>query len=181
MKPFKHIIAIDPSGAYYEGKGTTGVCFFNCIEGRAQEFDTICARAYDSDVAYWDAHIGILEKFVKRSKNPCVVIEDYLLYAAKADSQINSRMETCQLIGILKHWCATHHIPYRMQPAVAVKQRWNKTILIHEGYLFKNSHNQLQAGMVDRKLTEHELDAMRHAVHTHTFYNKGDRKVWQIY
>ena len=78
MKPFKHIIAIDPSGAYYEGKGTTGVCFFNCIEGRAQEFDTICARAYDSDVAYWDAHIGILEKFVKRSQNPCVVIEDYL-------------------------------------------------------------------------------------------------------
>lgn len=181
MEPFRHIIAFDPSGAFYEGKGTTGVCFFNCVEGKAQDFTALCARDYDSDVAYWDAHIGILEKYIKCSKRPCVVIEDYLLYAAKADSQINSRMETCQLIGILKHWCAIHHIPYRMQPAVSIKQRWNKNILMHEGYLFRNNRGYIQAGKIDRKLTEHELDAMRHAIHTHTFYNKGDAKVWQIY
>ena len=68
-----------------------------------------------------------------------------------------------------------------MQPAVSIKQRWNKNILMHEGYLFRNNRGYIQAGKVDRKLTEHELDAMRHAIHTYTFYNKGDAKVWQIY
>ena len=51
-------------------------------------------------------------------------MEDYVLYADKAKTQINSKMETCRLLGIMQNHCDTLKIPYRLELASAVKNRW---------------------------------------------------------
>ena len=172
---YNFIIGIDPSGAYWEGKGTTGYSVFHAPDNRFIELGTIQAAGQVCAEAYWDKHIKLLERIIfsqrgkKKSKasKTIVVIEDYFLYAEKAESQINSRMETSKLIGILQHWCYTHDIPYCMQPAGLVKKRWTDDIMHHKGHL-------KQKGMRYEE-SVHTRDSMRHVLHFATFRN-GDEK-----
>ncbi len=171
---YKFIIAIDPSGAYWEGKGTTGFSVFHVPDDRFIDLGTIQARGHVCAEAYWHKHIELLHNIIfsergKRKGKPnktIVVIEDYFLYAEKAESQINSRMETSKLIGILQHWCYTHGIPYFMQPAGLVKKRWADDILVHKGYLKKKGNRY--------EVCEHTRDSMRHALHFANFRNGDD-------
>lgn len=170
---YKFIIGIDPSGAFYEGKGTTGYSVFHAPDNRFIELGTIQASGQVCAEAYWDKHLKLLERLIfsergKRKNKPnktIVVIEDYFLYAEKATSQINSRMETSKLIGILQHWCYKNNIPYYMEPAGVVKKRWADEILHHKGYLKKKGQRY--------EVCEHTRDSMRHAIHFATFKN-GD-------
>ena len=176
MKPAVHIIAIDPSGAFHEGKGTTGMCIWNAIDGFVQEVAYISARQYDMDIDYWQAHLSKLAEWRKTYPKSRVVIEDYFIYGQKAELHTNSRMETCQLIGILKYYCAIHRIPYRMQAAAEVKRRWSDEILMHKGVIQKRG--RLLTDKRKHHLNRHILDAIRHAVHAATFYNKEDETQW---
>jgi hypothetical protein len=136
---YEFLLAIDPSGSYYEGKGTTGWCIFNCTDKRITKADNIEAVKFTAMADYWDAHIQLIEKYRDRYKERfCVIIEDFLLYAHKADSQINSHMETSKLIGVLQHYCWVHEIPYHMQSASEVKTRWADPILEYNKYIIKN-------------------------------------------
>lgn len=172
---YDFIIALDPSGSYYEGKGTTGYSVFYAPENRFIDKGVIHAKDFNCAEAYWDNHLKLLNKILfsqrgKRKNKPqrtIVVIEDYLLYANKAESQINSRMETSKLIGIIQHWCYKNDIVYNMQTAALVKQRWTDEILWYKGYLKKNGSRY--------EVCEHTRDSMRHAVHYATFKN-GDEK-----
>ena len=171
---YKFIIGIDPSGAYWEGKGTTGYSVFHAPDNRFIELGTIQASGFECAEAYWDKHIQLLEQLIfsergKRKGKPnktIVVIEDYLLYANKAEKQINSRMETSKLIGIIQHWCYINDIPYSMQTAALVKQRWTDEILHHKGYLKMKGQRY--------EVCEHTRDSMRHTVHFATFRNGDD-------
>lgn len=169
---YKYIVALDPSGAFWEGKGTTGYSIFSCPNNEFIELGKIQASGFQTAEDYWNKHLEVLEKFFysrkgidkHRAENTIIVIEDYLLYADKASSQINSRMETSKLIGIIQLWCHTHNIPYAMQLAATVKSRWTDEILHYKGYLKKSG--------LRYTVCEHTRDSMRHAVHYATFKNK---------
>jgi len=172
---YKWIIALDPSGSYREGKGTTGYSVFHAAENKFIDKGVIQANGFSCAEAYWDKHLELLNKIIfsargKRLGKPdktIIVIEDYLLYANKAQEQINSRFETSKLIGIIQHWCYKHNIPYWMQNAGLVKSRWTDEILAYKGYLKKKGQRW--------EVCEHTRDSMRHAVHFATFENqKGD-------
>lgn len=168
----KFILALDPSGAYFEGKGTTGWCVYNCDMNCISLAGFLEAKRYETRLGYWDAHLNLLQKYYKRYGDKLhIVIEDYRLYANRADSQINSRMETCKLIGILQYYCELHDISYNMQLAVEVKNRWTNEILLHKRLIVQSGK---KLALPDKKteINKHACDAIRHAVHYASFKNK---------
>lgn len=155
-----YVLGIDPSGDYEVGKGTTGMCLldtsFNVVEHGIIE-----AATYSSSEEYWKAHITKILEIYRKYPNLDVVIEDYRLYANRAGAQINSRMATCRLIGILQLWLWDNKIPYALQMAGEVKTRWSDDILKHSGF------GDIQI------FNKHSVDALRHAVHYIKFKMKG--------
>lgn len=171
---YKFILALDPSGNFTEGKGTTGWSLFNALDNKIIKADSISAKKFATQEEYWYKHMDLITDTSKKHKKQLViVIEDYLLYASKAKDQINSRMETSKLIGILQLHCFTNGIPYIMQPASEVKKRWTNEILHYKGYikLYKRKYT-----IPDTKVAidRHCLDSIRHGVHYATFKNNKE-------
>lgn len=165
------ILAIDPSGNFNEGKGTTGWCVIT-------EFKEIIftgqikADNYDTIYDYINKHVEI----IKELSPDIVVLEDFKLYADKALNQINSRFETPKLIGVLEYVCKQNDIPTFLQGASEVKNRWNDDILVYNNILHKNN-NRYYIG--DKVISEHIRDSIRHGIHFVTFkLNKIGGKKW---
>lgn len=171
--PDKHrfIIALDPSGSFYEGKGTTGYCVYDTERNTFVTCGSIYAKHYNCAEAYWSNVLNFVECEVNWFHDVVVVCEDYLLYANKLQDQINSRMETPKLIGALQLWCFQHEVPYYMQTASEVKRRWSDEILEHKGIIKRNGRGWLPTSGNTSTYTHHSLDAIRHAVHYATFRN----------
>lgn len=163
---YEHILSLDPSGAFKEGKGTSGWVLFE--QNKPVDFAAIFATQHSTTFEYWRAHIGLIYN-LHQQYNIAVVAEDYLLYANEARAQINSRFETCQLLGVLKYYCAEHDIPIFMQRASDVKKRWSDHVLLAKGILVKSDNRLLLNG---KPTMEHIRDALRHGVHFTTFYNQ---------
>jgi len=168
------ILSLDPSGAYEEGKGTTGYSIWtfnpdNCAYSLL-ESGNIRAYNYNSQYEYFNAHIKLLEEV-----NPNILImEDYLLYAHKANQQIGSKMETPQLIGLLKYECTTRNIEIVIQAAHEVKRRWTDKILAYKG-IIKKSGNVFR-DYNNKVVSRHSKDSIRHAMHYITKRSKyGNR------
>lgn len=164
-----HVLAFDPSGNFNEGKGTTGWVLIQIMPGNKTEKlvarGIIKATDYKSQEDYWNAHIDLLDYNIKRhKKNLMVVIEDYILYENRTDSQINSQFETCRLIGILQWFCWKNNQKYILETASQVKSRWSDYILSERGVTFMagNKHIHAETGLV---LNIHVRDALRHALH----------------
>ena len=161
-----NIIAIDPSGNFAEGKGTTGFCMYS--NNQIQHTLSISAKDFKCMEAYWGHMLTVLFDWIQLfEENVHVVIEDYFLYATKATSQINSRLETPRFIGVLQYALYQAHIPYTLQTASLVKTRWSDDILVHKGILipYKQGFKTSTGIKVDR----HAKDAIRHAIHYITF------------
>lgn len=174
----RYILAFDPSGSYNEGKGTTGWCVFDCQDNRVSTAGMLSAATYACFEEYVAAHVDLIKNFIERYKATYihVVIEDYLLYESKARTQINSHMETSQLIGVLKYCCWCNSIEYTMQPASEVKTRWTNDILCYKKFIRKDSRKfELPVG--HKEVNKHMLDSIRHAVHYATFKNKAPQKL----
>lgn len=171
---FRFIVGLDPSGAYTEGKGTSGWNLFDAKTNTILDAGEIEALYYPSTMEYWYAHKALIERLVG-TKRACVVMEDYLLYAAQASSQINSKFETSQLLGVLKLFCWEKEIYWKTQRASEVKRRWNDRILMNKGYLYYD-RRQYYTERVTAPLSDHIRDSIRHSVHFATFYNHNDRK-----
>ena len=107
----------------------------------------------------------------KKYKGLAVSIEDYILYKTSALAQVNSQMETVQLLGIIKYFCHENSIPIFIRPAVAVKKRWADDILLHKKIIVKTGQRYMLPDK-HRTICEHERDAIRHALHFNTFENK---------
>jgi len=167
------ILAIDPSGAYLEGTGTSGICYFNALTDRIIQSDCLLATDYDKPTSYWRAHKQFIEWAHEQTPGQlAIVIEDYLIYASRADTHINSHMETSQLIGYLKVCCDEMDIPVTMQPAHEVKSRWANGILMHKGYIFRDGrHFACETALGVKPVCIHEIDAIRHAIHYSKFKN----------
>lgn len=154
------VLAIDPSGNFTEGKGTTGWSLLDescniiaCGQIRAVDFN--------SKTYYWKAIVSLIEKLSPDH----IVMEDFLLYAHKSNTQINSRFETVKLIGIIE-FTFEGIIPITLQRAVDVKKRWADDILTHKGYITKKNRHFYAAGVL---VSEHIRDSIRHGVHFITF------------
>lgn len=166
----KLIIGIDPSGNFHEGKGTTGLCVLVPGTPKFKKVTTISASDYETDMEYWQAHIDFLETWHAQYSIK-LAIEDYLVYADKATSQINSKMETPQLIGVLKFWAFQNGVPNIIKSAGIVKPRWTNEILEHKRYIKQHKRGWAVIG-VPGNISRHTLDAIRHAVHEDTFGDK---------
>ena len=166
------IVALDPSGNYSEGNGTTGVCE---LEGKLATVSDIHAGAYECAEEYWKAHIDTLHNFLEYadySKQDLeIVMEGYRLYGHKTATQINSTLETPQLIGVIKFWCHVNRIPLKIQFAADVKTRWSDSVLEKLGVIeIVNRRRKLSSS--GQWLNNHKTDALRHALH----YQKYGRK-----
>lgn len=167
---YKIVLSLDPSGAFKEGSGTSGWALLNGNASSILDVGDISAKQYTRMEAYWNAHIRLIKTTLDTfgKQNIVVVMEDYVLYAEKSESQINSRMETCKLIGIIQHYCWQNHIPYRMQLATEVKARWSDKILEHKGLIRYEGKSCYAA---NKRINKHIRDAIRHGVHFATFKN----------
>jgi hypothetical protein len=172
------IIAFDPSGNFHEGKGVTGYVVLHNT-GEIMAFGEIDASTYDSQEAYWAAHLKIITDVIWLDKKAVVVCEDYMLYANRAASQINSRLETPKLIGVLQYFCWSNGLQFVLQTAVSVKRRWTNHILSKKGYIKAKTYKKGETSydicyIKDEKVMDHILDALRHAVHYATFHSSKD-------
>lgn len=169
---YEFILALDPSGAFKEGNGTTGWCIMNTTDDVISKIGDIKAIKYGQAEAYWHRHLDLIDHFYKKYKQRfCVVMEDYLLYSNKALEQSNSRMETCKVIGIIQHYCWLKNIPYFMQTAAEVKPRWTDSILHYKKYIVRQGKD-FALPATNEHIHRHSMDAIRHAVHFKTFKNK---------
>ncbi len=172
-KKYKYTIGIDPSGSFKEGSGTTGWCVLDNATNKVLQIGTVAAKDYPSYHLYWDAHIQLVKQLMKQyGRKTAVSIEDYILYKNRAMSQVNSTLETVQLLGIIKYYCFTHKYDYFLRPAVAVKARWSDDILVHKHIIAKFNKHYILPDVPTKILCDHERDAIRHAVHFNTFNNK---------
>lgn len=168
---YEHILALDPSGNFEEGKGTTGTCLFNVANNAIEYLKDIHAEQYETKEAYWQAHLKFITQVLRDYPECIVVIEDFTLDPRRALQQSHSKMETPKLIGILQLFCQQKSIPYRMQRAVEVKNRWADHILEFKKYIVKKNRMYYLPGAI-KPISRHCKDAIRHAVHYATFYNK---------
>lgn len=172
-KKYKYTIGIDPSGSFKEGKGTTGWCVLDNNANAVIMVGTLAAKDFETYQEYWNAHLELIGQLRRQYGNKTAIsIEDYILYKTSAMAQVNSQMETVQLIGIIKHFCWEHKYDWYMRPAVAVKARWSDAILLHKGVISKLNKHYVLPIFPAHTLCEHERDAIRHAMHFNTFENK---------
>ena len=156
------IIALDPSGNFAEGNGTTGVCFL--YEDEHAKVSDIHAGNFESAEEYWDHHIQLLDHALYQLSSIEVVMEGYRLYGHKTDTQINSTLETPQLIGVVKYWCYVNKVPLKIQFASEVKSRWSDSVLENKGIIeiINRRRKLISSG---QWLNNHKTDALRHALH----------------
>lgn len=158
------ILAIDPSGAFNEGKGETG--YVITINNKIISFGSIKAWEYVSRADYWKA----IADLITNNKPHVMVIEQYRVYSNQAATHINSEMETSKLLGYLEMKALENKIPVEFQMAVSVKTRFNDKILTHLGYIRRDNRG---AYYLDAQhVPNHIVDALRHAL----FYDMKRRK-----
>ena len=167
MGTSRYVLAIDPSGNYQEGLGTTGWCLLDVVTNKVCKFGSIYAGNYSCQFQYWDAHVQLIDSV--SGYHPDVVIEDYLLYSNRAEAQTNSRLETPQLIGIIKYETYKRGLFVYIQTAMQVKTRWDNQLLAKKGYISMTG-NRCYIG--DVLISDHIQDSIRHAVHYKTYHNR---------
>lgn len=151
------ILAIDPSGNFTEGKGTTG---WSLLDDSINILacGQILANNYEHKEAYWESIINLIDTL----QPDRLVIEDFLLYASKSNNQINSRFETPKLIGLIEMYAYKHNLSIKLQRAVDVKNRWTDEILVLNKIIDKVGNRYYAGGVM---ISEHIRDSIRHGVH----------------
>lgn len=159
------VMALDPSGNFTEGKGTTGWCVSN--NGYIFAAGQIYAAEYNNQMEYWDAVMTKIAYYYEQFEDDFqIVCEDYRLYASASEAQINSNLETPQLIGAIKYMCHISDIKITMQMAAEVKQRWSDEVLYNKKLINKIGRDIVMGNL---KLSNHSLDAVRHCMHFNIF------------
>lgn len=159
-----HILAIDPSGNFHEGKGTTGWVLMQ-LPNKLVARGCIHATEYNSIEEYWNAHTKLIQYNIKRHKKHLIVIlEDYILYENRAENQINSQIETCRLLGLLQWYCWKNKQEYILENASLVKTRWSDRILLEKG-IIKATKGKYIHCRSNYEMNNHTRDALRHALY----------------
>lgn len=164
-----YVLSLDPSGNYYEGKGTTG--YVIGIDGKVVEAGQIYSAEAASQMEFWTNVLQLIRNICQKCKKDdtfVVVCEDYRLYASASEAQINSNLETPQLIGAIKWYCYTQGIEVVLQMAHEVKGRWSDEVLLNKNIISKCDYRRgYRIGNIN--LRNHSMDALRHYLHYVTF------------
>lgn len=171
------ILAIDPSGNFHEGKGISGWTLLDEKTGNILRVGSIDASTSLEMQEHWKKHLDLIDQMFWNHPDLILVIEDYLLYANKAETQIGSRMETPKLIGLIQYHCFYKGIPLHLQTAVSVKRRWKNFLLEKKGFLtlkeYKKGGKMYEMVYINGfKVNDHIVDSVRHAVHFYHFHGK---------
>jgi hypothetical protein len=156
----RRILAIDPSGNWLEGRGTTGAVLVQLNDDMSYEIlevNEIRANDFSNRLDYWSAHI----KLLKPRYADHVVMEDFRLYnhpGMSAATQSHSLMETPRLLGLLEHTCHIMKIPYTMQMASQQKP-WSDSILVNLGLLERIGKRYY---LKDKPVNDHQRSAFKH-------------------
>lgn len=173
---YNYIFALDPSGNFNEGKGTTGWVLIDAEENLIER-GYISAKDYACAEEYWNAHLDLIHKYNRMYKSELIVVmEDYVLYRDRSKDQTNSKMETSRLIGVLQWRCWKIRQPYSMQLAVSVKQRWSDDLLLRENIIYRDGRNLIHTKSGISLGLSHTRDAFRHAIHYAVCRNKKHEK-----
>lgn len=148
------ILVFDPSGNYFEGKGTSGWALY--YENKLTSVGQLQASDYDNRYEYWKAHIDL----IKAVEPDYVVLENFVLYAHTKEAQINSEFETSQLIGVIKFYCDCNNIEWYVQHA-RIKPRFSNEILLRKNIITQKSANSRYYA-VGIPVSGHIIDAIRH-------------------
>lgn len=165
-----NILAIDPSGNFEEGKGTSGFCFWDCKMCKPIHVFQIRASDFKTKEKYWQAHLEQIDFYKNKYDSLIIIIENFTLNPNKAMQQSHSRMETPKLIGILQLHCAQHKVPYHMQQPAQVKNRWADPILVRRHVLVRHG-KYFYLPNASKPINDHCRDAVRHAIHFDLFKN----------
>lgn len=174
------ILAIDPSGNFNEGKGITGWVALNEKTGEIFRFGSLDAGTCLSMEEHWQRHLDLIDQYIKYNNDLTIIIEDYMLYANKAMTQVNSRFETPKLIGVIQHYCYQRGVTLHFQTAVTVQRRWKNFLLERKGFLtikeyVKNGKTYEMTYIGTFKVNDHIVDALKHAVHFYFFHVQGGK------
>ena len=161
------VVAVDPSGNFEEGKGTTGIALF--VDGDLKETSIIEASKYECAEEYWQAHIHKIDSMIARNiamlqvfgSDLYMVCESYKLQRNKAIQQSGSWLETPQLIGYLRVRYHNRGTPLTFQDPT-IKTRFNDSVLENMEVIEKKSRSYFRNG---EPITMHERDAIRHGMY----------------
>ena len=150
------VLAIDPSGNFKEGKGTSGLVLgTNEKNFVLKSLITIKAKHFITQEQYYQA----IENHIKNPLVKVVVIEDFILYGSKAPALTGSRLETSKLIGRLEAFALRLNKKVVLQTASRAKSRWpNDLMARHNFIIIKGKRKYYQNILLNR----HTLDAFKH-------------------
>lgn len=164
------VVAVDPSGNFEEGKGTTGLAVF--VDGVLVETDVVKAVDFESAEAYWIGNENRIIKCILNhvsgwllmdayANDVTIVCESYKLQRNKAVQQSGSWLETPQLIGFLRARFYGHKTSLIFQDPT-IKTRFNDSVLENMGVVEKKGRSYFRNG---DPITMHERDAIRHGMY----------------
>lgn len=157
-------LCFDPSGNHgKEGYGHTGWAIFE--NDNLVEFGDIAAEDFKTQEEYFAKH-----EYLIIDKAPGVVVcESYRLYAgARGKAQINSTLDTPQLIGYLRMVCWAQNMQFSLQ-APSDKTRVADPQLLKMGVLERKGNKHYCMG---KPTNLHMRDAIRHGIY-YLRYVKG--------
>ncbi len=171
-KRLEVILAVDPSGNFTEGKGTTGYAVLDFHNAEILEAKHITAVGHNCCFDYWNANLEyVLHTVPEHYDVKLVVIEGYVLYQNKAMGQVSSSLETPQFIGVLKYMLKANNIPFIIQLAMTVKRKWADEVLVANNILKKKGRGMVTCSR-ELPVNRHCKDAIRHGLHALKFNKK---------
>lgn len=174
------ILAMDPSGSYKYGSGTTGWCMVSTMTHQILEVDNIKAKKYKTKEEYIQAHNEILD-FVKPS---VLVIENFILYQGTAANLYNQELETSELIGYICGKAKERGIEVVRQNAQLIKTAlYRPNILLNvvnqkqEQLVWKKTKKDIQQWFFKgERISNHMVDSIRHAFYYITREEQKENK-----
>lgn len=153
------VLVFDPSGNFKEGNGTTGWALFKNRE--LKDFGEVKASHFSEAEEYWHEVAQLITDY----KPEVMVYETYRLRASKAMEQSWSRLETPQLIGVIRWHAWSRGIKVCGQDP-SLKERFRDDILISTGVAEKRPGGIF---IHQRRTNMHMRDAIRHGLYYHRF------------
>lgn len=157
------IIAIDPSGNFDEGKGTTGLAVLWFEDGKLRvKLDEVKASKFHCKEEYWDMVISDIRLYKKTTRASTLVVENYRLQMNKAMQQSWSELETPQLIGVIRYMNHMYLGMHWEEQSPSIKSRFADDVLVNMGILKKRGNRYyFQGGTTN----DHMRDALRHGLY----------------
>lgn len=167
------ILAVDPSGSYQYGSGTTGWCLVEQETEKIIRLGQIKAKDFKTKDEYIEKHKELLE-----FKFDTLVIENFILYPSSASSLYNQELETSEIVGIMDSLAKSLNKKVVRQRALNIKSALKKPEILMN--IANKKQKQLLAEMISgriywtfdyKRISGHIVDSIRHA-----FYYINEQK-----